>query len=65
MRIGTLRDEETREQNNLPAAFRCTDQYESMTWNIIDMENAIRECDDAARYLKKVVERHPKPMETE
>ena len=44
---------------------RCTDQYESMTWNIIDMKNAIRECNDAARYLKKVVERHPKPMETE
>ena len=65
MRVSTLCDEETRERSKLPEAFRCTDQYESMTWNIIDMENAIRKCNDVARYLKKVVERHPKPMETE
>ena len=65
MRVSTLCDEEEQEQRKLHEAFRCTDQYESMTWNIIDMKNAIRECNDAARYLKKVVERHPKPMETE
>ena len=63
MRIGTLRDEETGEQNNIPEAFRCTDQYESMTDNIVDMGNAIEECGKSARYLKQVVERRPKPME--